>query len=388
MTDIDENLAPEPTPDVDPKSLDVEPTPEEFFILSRVDGTMTVGQIGKTSGLGSKKTLKCIENLWQYGLIQLPGQPPPASGVDSTGSAGDSTASSQDTDTSSTSTSSSTRDRSKTKDSSKKSRPIRDRFPTSWDEFDFDEELLDQQVELEDDFKQEVLFVYDQLDYVNHYELLGVNPDAGRRQLRSSYFRMSKRFHPDRFYKKILGDYERRIEKIFQRVTKAYQTLSNRNKRQEYDDALEGGRKSHETPVHASTPASLKSEPREEAKSDRKREMAFKVLVRRGDKAIEEGLVSTALKEYRKALALHRNADLAHRVARTLLEGGDHLEDAASFARAAHSIDDSSVSILKLLGEIYERKGEPDDAVYHYEQALNLGSDDPELQQRIARLQK
>ena len=57
MTDIDENLAPEPAPGADPKSMGAEATPEVYFVLSRIDGTMTVDQLCKTSGLGKDKTL-------------------------------------------------------------------------------------------------------------------------------------------------------------------------------------------------------------------------------------------------------------------------------------------------------------------------------------------
>ena len=260
---------------------------------------------------------------------------------------------------------------------------IRNRFPTAFEDFDFDQELLAQSVELEEDFKRELYFVYEQLDEVNYYELLGAGPDAGRRDFRSNYFRMSKRYHPDRFYQKILGDYATMIEQIFQRVTKAYQTLSNRNKRKKYDAALQAG---YSTSAQSSTPAGRRSEPREEIKGNRKRDMAFKVLVQRGDKALTEGRVAVALKEFRKALSLKRDLALALRVAQALLDKKDHLDDATSFARAAQKIDPDNVEALKLLGQLYEQKDEPDDALYHYQKALDAAPDDTEIKAHIARL--
>lgn len=364
MVDIDENWVPELAPDVDPTSLDRQPTPEEFFVLSRIDGTSTVEAICKTSGLGRQKTADSIAQLYRYGLINLPQAP----------------------DTSSPSTSEKSTDAGDDNaDKPSLADRLRQRFPIPFRDFEFDEELLAQSVELEDPFKKEVLFVHGQLDTVNHYELLGVSDDAKRRALRSAYFKLSKRYHPDRFYKKILGDYQAKIERIFQRVTKAYQTLSNRNKRKKYDATLARGREDHATPVAASTPAGHRSEPREDLGQNRKRDMAYKVLVQRGDKALARGAVGAAIKEFQKALSLQRDEELALRIAQALLEQPDHLEDAIAFARAAQKINPESPAALTLIGDIYARRQQSDDALTHYRQAQALAPDDDALQARIAR---
>ncbi len=390
MSDLDENLAPVPAEDVDPRALDTSPTAEEFFILSRLDGSMTIDQVCKTSGLGKSKTLACIANLRSYGLIRLPGDstssnnaapPPPSENKKNTSPSGVGRESSASTDK---------------KEKSKSKEPkltqddlgelLRSRFPLPFSDFDFDEELLAQQVEIDDDFKREILFIYEQIDSIGYYELLGLDRDAKRRQLRRAYFPLSKRYHPDRFYRKILGDYEPMLKKIFQRVTTAYQTLSDRNKREEYDASLRRGRSSHATPIRASTPASRRSEPQAVIQGDRKRKMAHKVLVQRGDKAMKADRVAAALREYRKALTLHRDLELALRVARKLLQRDGFLNDAVSFARTAHNIDSNSQEALELLGRIFEKKGDEDDALYHYEMALELADDDSELKKIIARL--
>lgn len=395
MNDIDENLVPELAPNVDPKSLEIDPTPEEFFVLSRVDGSTTIEHICRATGLGKEKTLACIENLRDYGLLQLPGDQPP--GVDN----GVSDSSTEDTpvrassspsspdeskDASSQSNNASSRskdDSPNAEDDDQLGRAIRSRFAIPFADFEFDEELLAQQVELDDDFKSEVLFVYEQLDQVDYYQLLGVDRDAGRRQLRGSYFKMSKRYHPDRFYQKILGDFQQRIEKIFQRVTKAYQTLSNRNKRSEYDASLTRGRQNHATPVQASTPASQQSDTREDIKGPNKRGVAAKVLVQRGDRSMKTGDIDAAVREYRKALTIKRDGKLAMRVAAALLDLESYLDDAILFARAAVKITQESPKALKLLAEAYDRKGASDEALYHYEKAAKAAPEDSDVQQRI-----
>ncbi len=368
MVDIDENWVPELAPGVDLQSLNAQPTPEEFFVLSRIDGSSTVDSIAKTSGLGKDKTLTCVKNLHGYGLIELPISNAEETEQEQSKSKADTTTESDSDDDGDVAVS------------------IKGRFPLPFSDFEFDQELLEQSVELDDDFKREIIFVHAQLDSVDHYQLLGVERDARRRQLRGSYFKMSKRYHPDRFYQKILGDFQPLIERIFQRVTKAYQTLSNRNKRKEYDAILARGRESHATPVQASTPASRRSEPREAMNDSRKRDMAFKVLIQRGDKAFDNGHISAALKEYRKALTLKRDEQVALRIARSLLDQPDHLEDATAFARAAQKISPDSLEALKLLGAVYEQREQLDDAIYHYEQALESAPDDADLRARIDRL--
>lgn len=374
MTELDDNVTPRPVPDTDPTSLDVQPSREEFFVLSRVDGSTPLGQLCKVSGLGKDKTIDCIRNLHSYGLVELPGVESPSDSPDgaSTGSTTDSSSADVDDKTAD--------------DSGDDTGDIPGRFPIAFDDYQFNAQLMEQSVEIDDDFKREVLYIHGQLDDVDHYQLLGVDTEAQRRQLRKAYFRMSKRFHPDRFYRKILGDFEPMIEAIFQRVTQAYQTLTNDRKRREYDASLKQGTASHQQSGQSSTPASRESATREGMKGNIKKEMAYKVLVQRSDDAMENGQFAQAVDGYRKALSLQRDADLALRVAQALLEADVHLDEATSFARAAHKIDESSPEPLELIGRIYERKQSPDDAIYHYEQAIDAGADSDRLSERISQL--
>jgi curved DNA-binding protein CbpA len=81
----------------------------------------------------------------------------------------------------------------------------------------------------------EVEQVYLRVESANFYDLLGVEPDADRKKLRSAYFALSKKFHPDRAFGKDAGDMRRKMEIIFRRMTQAYDVLSNKAQRAEYD---------------------------------------------------------------------------------------------------------------------------------------------------------
>jgi Tfp pilus assembly protein PilF len=119
-----------------------------------------------------------------------------------------------------------------------------------------------------------------------HYELLGVARDADRKTIRDAYFALSRRFHPDVFYKRELGPYKPRINEIFHAFTRAYDVLSNARQRAGYDLHLASLQSeppsgissvppppraptpaATSTPVRAPTPAPVPSNPSQPAVS-------------------------------------------------------------------------------------------------------------------------
>ncbi len=71
-----------------------------------------------------------------------------------------------------------------------------------------------------------------------HYELLNIAIDADRKTVRDAYFALSKRFHPDVYFKREIGPYRERIEGIFRALTRAYDVLGNPRQRAAYDQLL------------------------------------------------------------------------------------------------------------------------------------------------------
>ncbi len=69
---LDEDLRPIPKTDVDYKSLPINPTPEEYFLLSRINGNQTVAEICSISGLSEPDTHRALERLAEAGLIEIP----------------------------------------------------------------------------------------------------------------------------------------------------------------------------------------------------------------------------------------------------------------------------------------------------------------------------
>lgn len=99
-------------------------------------------------------------------------------------------------------------------------------------------ELEEPAVDLDSDRRREILDTFYRLDHLDHYQLLGLERDADKKDIREAYFRLSKLFHPDTLYGKRLGSYKVKMEAVFRRLTDAYEVLGKSKKRERYDDYL------------------------------------------------------------------------------------------------------------------------------------------------------
>jgi curved DNA-binding protein CbpA len=68
----------------------------------------------------------------------------------------------------------------------------------------------------------------------DHYGLLGLSPDAESAKIQAAYYQLSREWHPDRHFRKDLGDMAPKLEFVFVQITKAYKTLSDDDARRRY----------------------------------------------------------------------------------------------------------------------------------------------------------
>ena len=71
----------------------------------------------------------------------------------------------------------------------------------------------------------------------NHYDALGVSPDAELRLIKHAYFSFAKQFHPDHFHREA-PDTLKRIQSAFTIVAHAHETLRTAESRVVYDDKI------------------------------------------------------------------------------------------------------------------------------------------------------
>jgi len=69
---------------------------------------------------------------------------------------------------------------------------------------------------------------------INYYEVLGVSRTAKAAEIKQTYRKLAKQYHPD------TNQGSAEAEQKFKEVQKAYETLSNDDTRQQYDQKLAG----------------------------------------------------------------------------------------------------------------------------------------------------
>lgn len=73
------------------------------------------------------------------------------------------------------------------------------------------------------------------LSISDYYQVLEVPRIASDEEIKRSYFTLARKYHPDSFAGLLSQDMKEHVERVFDHITKAYQTLSDKAKREEYD---------------------------------------------------------------------------------------------------------------------------------------------------------
>jgi len=89
-----------------------------------------------------------------------------------------------------------------------------------------DEGALDDRLDIGLDVQRRILEYEASLGRPYH-ELLGVQPGASPKDVKKAYFKLSKEFHPDRYFRKEIGRYGERLGRIFKKVLEAHEILSD-----------------------------------------------------------------------------------------------------------------------------------------------------------------
>ncbi len=184
------------------------------------------------------------------------------------------------------------------------------------------------------------------------YEILGVSPEASAEELRAAFRRQAREFHPDRYR----GEARIRAEQRFQRVTEAYNTLSDEAQRSRYD-------------------ASRGSVAREA--QDDSREVA-RALLARAVQAANAGSAAEARLLFRQAIAHDDSSARAHHLYGLFLaKQPDQLGEALRLLDRAAKLDPLNHRVLLDAARQFIRAGMPSRAQRFVIAALELVPDDP-----------
>ena len=157
-------------------------TPEQGFLLSRIDGQTPWSTLRSIAGLPVAQVDRCLEDWVRDGLIQL-------------------IATHGEAESSAT------------------------RFS------------VDPSLGLPVDVQRRAL-EFEGLLGGSYHALLGVSREADARAIKRSYFKLSRDFHPDRYYGKDVGPFAELLDSIFKRIALAYELLMDPTTRAELERSM------------------------------------------------------------------------------------------------------------------------------------------------------
>ncbi len=129
---------------------------------------------------------------------------------------------------------------------------------------------------------------YRRIDWLTHYELLGIPPDSSQEDIGRAYFERSRLFHPDLRHREDLATFEKELNAVFEHLKIAYGVLSDPAKRQEYDQSV----------VEAPTPMAVA----ETSSDPRARQQLAAESFKRAKRLIEEKDFHPAVEMLREAI--------------------------------------------------------------------------------------
>jgi len=349
-------------------------TATEGFVLSQVDGRMTIGELKLISNLREKEFADVLDKLVKAGAVKI-----------------------------------------------KESRVPAEKKPL------VSKELKNGTASFED----RVRSLYLDMESLTHYDLLGIGKNATNEEIKKAFYRMTKEFHPDRFFRG--GDVEvrERLQNIFARINDAYKTLLDPNKRREYDAGFE----EIEDRLNMLVEDKRKNNPFMETilKSKRLYEGALEEIKRKNYAAAKqnlkiaisldpfnkhypetllkidklesaeqarryysaalvhesEGRYKEAAKLYREAMVLDSENELYYiRLAKIILQQENNPEAAKKLVQKAIELNPGNPEQYLILGLIFREKGQREAAIAQFEKGLKIDPDHKELVKEFKRTKK
>ena len=162
----------------------------EGFLLSRVDGATPWRLLREIGGIPADEVDSCLQGWLDQGLLAV---------VGGTAASAPGSAATLETDF---------------------------RTKEAQSAIAIDEHALDDGLEIDLAVQRRILEFEATLDRPYH-EILGVPVGTEPKALKRAYFRLSKEFHPDRYFRKRIGAHMGRLEKIFKKLLEAHEMLSD-----------------------------------------------------------------------------------------------------------------------------------------------------------------
>jgi len=191
-------------------------------------------------------------------------------------------------------------------------------------------------IDLKPDQQMGIDVAFDGIENKSFYEILLLPRTADARAIKRAYYRLSKEYHPDKFYRKTLGSYKDKLEVIFGKINEAYRVLSDEEAREDYDLLVFG-----EDGKDAASPTESTLEVTFQTAAERKKDAAksAKAKLKKGGKRRKKKQQAKFLTEFQKQLAMRIAKARRHMTkGEEAMEKGEQAEAARHF-QAAMALD-------------------------------------------------
>jgi hypothetical protein len=294
-------------------------TSDDYFVFSRIDGRTTLREIILQTGFDVPRTVGILRKLRRCGAFLMPDENAPPNPPEPAGSY--------------------------------RGRPIK-RPPPSAPEpaarviapptelTPAEGRALAEDVALTEKERLEVIALLRLVERGHYFDLLGVGEDADARELKRAYHRLSKQFHPDRYYGKTTGSFGPWLSRIFEVASKALELLSDDRRRLVYLAALHG----RPAPDARRAPTQTPEEHAQE-------------LFDRACGHEARGELAEALAVFAAAIRQHAAPKLLRRAAHCAMSAGE-LKQAKEYAKKAAELRPDDASCARLLASVFRAAGE------------------------------
>ncbi|MBN1224024.1 MAG: DnaJ domain-containing protein [Candidatus Aminicenantes bacterium] len=85
---------------------------------------------------------------------------------------------------------------------------------------------------------EDVLDFHQRIQGLNYYQILDIPKSAPADEVKKAYFLLARQYHPDLFNRKVAASQKDVIDEVFNQISRAYKTLSDESKREDYDKTI------------------------------------------------------------------------------------------------------------------------------------------------------
>ncbi len=281
---------------------------------------------------------------------------------------------------------------------------------------------MQEEVDLSEEKKREILELEAALETKNYFELFGVKPGADATQVRDAFYELSRKFHPDRFFKKNIGSYRARIEHVYRKLSVAHETLTDDARRAQYLKAhpelvdaepVKAISRTQSSPAAVPKPQSAEDEARDAERRHRfakhpyfAKTQRMKELLGRAREHMAKGEWSHAFTDLHMATQVDATSEEAkkllaevrakHDVQRSevelkrgleLLDQGNETGALAAF-KAAAAIDNHNAKAAYMVAKLmWDKSHDPKEVLTFAQKAVENAPKNPDYHVLIARIQ-